>query len=369
MKKIILSTIAIAMLSSSVFAENGKIFKINPLSSAFKAKDNGGNLDAIDAYQDGVGVLVIGDNTTVINNGAMNTLVFKYGEAAKKTGVNLADQVLFLSDSDKDKMLAELIKSNQPDGQACNDNNNETFNDKMVNGVCVGEQKVAISFDNIPNILETNIGIMNAAFVIKLDKAATSRVSVDYQTTGITATAGIDFTSVSGTATFEVGETSKTIFVPVFGDTNVESDETYTFVLSNQSANATIATTTATASIRNDDVVAPKITATNGSLTEGNSGYKNGVFTVVLDKQCGENVSVQYTITGITATNFVDFEGSGIQLLHFAAGETTKSVSAKIYGDTTVEPNETFKITLSNPTGCNATIGTAVGTFTILNDD
>lgn len=142
MKKIILLTIAMAMLSGSVFADSGKIFRMNPLSSAFKAKDNGGTLDAIDAYQDGVGVVVIGDNTTVINNGAMNTLVFKYGEAAKKTGVLLTDQVL-LSDSAKDKMLAELIKLNQEapvnqNGTSCNDNLPYTFNDTYQNGVCVG---------------------------------------------------------------------------------------------------------------------------------------------------------------------------------------------------------------------------------------
>ncbi len=39
-------------------------------------------------------------------------------------------------------------------------------------------------------------------------------ISVDYRTVGITATAGTDFTSVSGRLTFLPGEISKTVLVP-----------------------------------------------------------------------------------------------------------------------------------------------------------
>jgi Ca2+-binding RTX toxin-like protein len=52
----------------------------------------------------------------------------------------------------------------------------------------------------------------------------------------------------------------------------------------------------------------------------------------------------------------------------FAAGETSKTVTVLVAGDTTVEPNEGFKVTLSDPTG-GASIAGAVGTATLLNDD
>jgi Ca2+-binding RTX toxin-like protein len=53
--------------------------------------------------------------------------------------------------------------------------------------------------------------------------------------------------------------------------------------------------------------------------------------------------------------------------LAFAAGETTKTVNVTVTGDTTVEPNETFAVTLSGATG--ATIADASGQGTVVNDD
>ena len=54
--------------------------------------------------------------------------------------------------------------------------------------------------------------------------------------------------------------------------------------------------------------------------------------------------------------------------LKFAAGETQKTVSIPIIDDVYDEPDETFTITLSNPTG--ATLGaTTVATITINDND
>src|SRR5262249_34921416 len=53
--------------------------------------------------------------------------------------------------------------------------------------------------------------------------------------------------------------------------------------------------------------------------------------------------------------------------LTFAAGQTTAVVPVTVYGDTTLEPDETFSLTLSNPT--NATLARPTGTGTILSDD
>jgi Ca2+-binding RTX toxin-like protein len=52
----------------------------------------------------------------------------------------------------------------------------------------------------------------------------------------------------------------------------------------------------------------------------------------------------------------------------FAAGETSKVITVNVQGDTTVEPNENFTVTLSNPTN-GATITTATAVGTIQNDD
>ncbi|WP_274704138.1 bluetail domain-containing putative surface protein, partial [Microcystis aeruginosa] len=74
--------------------------------------------------------------------------------------------------------------------------------------------------------------------------------------------------------------------------------------------------------------------------------------------------------TGTNPANATDFIGglfpSGT--LSFAPGEASKVITVNVQGDTTVEPNENFTVTLSNPTN-GATITTATATGTINNDD
>ena len=53
--------------------------------------------------------------------------------------------------------------------------------------------------------------------------------------------------------------------------------------------------------------------------------------------------------------------------LAFQAGETTKSILISVVGDTAVEPNETFTVTLSNVV--DASIATSIATGRITNDD
>ena len=77
--------------------------------------------------------------------------------------------------------------------------------------------------------------------------------------------------------------------------------------------------------------------------------------------------SVSYAVSGGTA-NAADFGGtlpSGT--VSFAAGETSKTITVNVSGDTTVEPDESFNVVLSSPAG--ATIGTGTASSTILNDD
>jgi ribosomal 50S subunit-recycling heat shock protein len=73
--------------------------------------------------------------------------------------------------------------------------------------------------------------------------------------------------------------------------------------------------------------------------------------------------NISYNGTATASSDYV----SKTQTLTFAAGTTQQTFSVTINGDRTVEPNETFTVVLSNPSG--AIIGTGTGTVTILNDD
>ena len=93
-------------------------------------------------------------------------------------------------------------------------------------------------------------------FVVRLNRATTGPVTVKYGTSDGTATAGEDYTTSSGTLTFQVGETEKTVSVPVLHDSHNEGSETMTLTLSNATG-AVIDSTgaVATGTITNDDPI------------------------------------------------------------------------------------------------------------------
>jgi ELWxxDGT repeat protein len=114
------------------------------------------------------------------------------------------------------------------------------------------------------------------------------------------------------------------------------------------------------------------IAATNANQTEGNSGSKSFTFTVTraVNTTGTNNVSWAVTGTGTNPANATDFVGGVLPsgVVSFAAGETSKVITVNVQGDTTVEPNENFTVTLSNATN-GATITTATAIGTIQNDD
>jgi chitinase len=92
-------------------------------------------------------------------------------------------------------------------------------------------------------------------FVVTLSAPRTSSVSVRFATANGTATSSgktADYTSASGTLTFNPGETSKSVSVSVRNDSTVEADETF-FVNLSRASGAAIAVARGTGTIRNDD--------------------------------------------------------------------------------------------------------------------
>jgi hypothetical protein len=114
------------------------------------------------------------------------------------------------------------------------------------------------------------------------------------------------------------------------------------------------------------------ISATNANQTEGNSGSKDFTFTVTRASNTTGATAVNWAVTGsgTNPANVADFVGGVLPTgtVSFAAGETSKIITVNIQGDTTVEPNENFTVTLSSPTN-GATITTATAIGTVQNDD
>jgi hypothetical protein len=214
---------------------------------------------------------------------------------------------------------------------------------------------------------EGNSGTQTYSFVVTLSNASSLTATVAYATQNGTATAGQDFTMATGTLTFAPGQTSQTVDVSVSGDTTPEADETFTMALAN-ATNATIVRANGSGVILNDDggVNPPGLSVAAGTVAEGHIGESLVSFQVSLSAVSTTDVTVTYATTDGTATAGADYTSASGSFT-IPAGHLSKNVVVVVKGDQTIEPNETFLLTLSNPTGATLLNGTAIGTIT--NDD
>jgi hypothetical protein len=213
-------------------------------------------------------------------------------------------------------------------------------------------------------LVEGDTGTTAFTFTVSLSAASGKTVAVSYATADGTALAGSDYTAVSDTLTFAPGETSKTVTVTVTGDTVSEDDQTF-FVNLTSPANATIADSQAVGTITNDDA-APTLSVGDVTLVEGNAGTTSFTFTVSLSGASDAAVMVNYATSDGTALAGSDYTAASDTLI-FAPGETSKTVTVLVTGETVFEQDQTFFLNLSSPTNATIADGQAVGT--IANDD
>jgi hypothetical protein len=112
----------------------------------------------------------------------------------------------------------------------------------------------------------------------------------------------------------------------------------------------------------------PQFSIGNVTAAEGtNASVKTPmVFTVNLSIPSDQTTTVQFATAAGTAATPADFVANS-GTLTFAAGETQKLVTVLVEADAIDEDDETFTVTLSNPTV--AELGNAVATGTITDDD
>jgi hypothetical protein len=175
--------------------------------------------------------------------------------------------------------------------------------------------------------------------------------TVHFATSDGTASAGSDYTAVSQDVTFAVGETSKTISIPITNDSLPESDETVALSLSSPSAGATLGSpSTATLTIVDDDMTA--ITFSKESYWAWEA---EGSVPIQVERlgSVANTVAVALDTSDGTATADSDYTAVH-QTVAFAPGETSKTVNVPITDlELYEEGYRTFKVALSNPSlGC-----------------
>jgi len=217
-----------------------------------------------------------------------------------------------------------------------------------------------IALDDVM-VVEGDSGTSNAVFRVLLSgPAPVQGVSVNYANFGTTsATPGTDFEAVSDTLTFASGETVKTFAVPIIGDTTIENDEIFQYVLSSPVNGVLSDKSSALGTILDNDDGLVRIGVAGKTVFEGDSAVPAPdtpmVFTVLLSNSASEDVTVSYATHNVTAggLDFVANSGS----LTFAPGETSQTIQVQVIADTVAESDKFFTLTLSGPSS-NATIST-----------
>ncbi|HEY0601486.1 MAG TPA: Calx-beta domain-containing protein [Herpetosiphonaceae bacterium] len=201
----------------------------------------------------------------------------------------------------------------------------------------------------------------SAAVTVKLNAPSSKAVRVGYTTSGGTASAGSDYTATSGTLTFDPGQTTQTIAIPIVNDLVGEASETVILTLINPT-NAEIGSpSSATVTISPNDIV---------SFVGNVSVHENAdkaTLTVRLNGPSDLPVSVDYATGDNTAKAGSDYAATS-GTLTFDPGQTTKTFEVPILDDLLGEPNENFVVNLSNPTNAGF-IATSIATVTINTND
>ncbi|HEY6804908.1 MAG TPA: Calx-beta domain-containing protein [Pyrinomonadaceae bacterium] len=191
-------------------------------------------------------------------------------------------------------------------------------------------------------------------------------VTVGYETSNITATAGQDYTAVSGTLSFAAGETTKTFSIPIANDTLDEPDEIVHIGLRDISGGASYGAVNAGSVTIIDNDAPPTLSITDASVTEGDTSDQLATFTIKLSAASGQTVSVHYATADGTAIAGNDYVPEG-ETIDIGAGQTQKTFTVIAIPDTVDESNENFFVNLSSPV--NATIADSQGVGTIIDND
>ncbi|WP_395753935.1 Calx-beta domain-containing protein [Prosthecobacter sp.] len=181
---------------------------------------------------------------------------------------------------------------------------------------------------------------------------------------------GIDFTLPPGVLTFAPGETSKNIVLTVANDTVDEPDNQVTLLLSNANGAAVSGTSNYFSYTIVDDDSPPAnpyvgFAAATSTVAESAGAVE---LAVSLASPATAASTVDYTVTGGTATGGGTDYTLADGTLSFDVGETVKTIPLSIVDDAVVDAAETIVITLANPASLQLG-STTQHTLTITDND
>jgi len=227
-----------------------------------------------------------------------------------------------------------------------------------------------IAIGNV-TVAEGDAGTVNMDFPITVNPVSAAAITLSYVTAAGSATSGTDFTAVTaGSISIPSNAASAIARVLVASDVTVETLETLTATISAASS-GTIVTNQALGQITDND--AAVLTIASISQAEGNAFLTPMPFVARLSNPVQGQVRITVASVNGSATAGSDYAVLAPTVLTFPSLSQQQSVPVGIIGDTQLENDETFSLTLNaleTPVGISAITlipGAIVGT--ILNDD
>jgi Ca2+-binding RTX toxin-like protein len=202
-----------------------------------------------------------------------------------------------------------------------------------------------------------------------------NRTGIAYQAAGTDAEGATLTWSLTGAdaARFRINATTGAVTFRAAPDfeapTDAGGDNVYDITIG--ASDGGLATTQAIA-ITVTDLAAFSISALSASQAEGNAGGTAFTFTITRSGDTSEAGRVTYRVTGSGANpaSAADFTGGSLPsgVFNFAAGQSTGTLTLNILGDSHLEADEGFTVTLSSPAP-SGEIATASAAALIGNDD
>jgi len=152
---------------------------------------------------------------------------------------------------------------------------NATVSSNRGTGFINDDDGPTISINDV-SVTEGNAGTKAATFTLTLSGPSVEAIAIRAVTTPGTATASTDYNSVNSVVIFQPGTVTRTLDVTIIGDTNLESNETFTVNLSDPFG-TTIADGEGVGTILDDDTLL--VLEESGPVAQQAAAFESLLFT------------------------------------------------------------------------------------------
>jgi uncharacterized delta-60 repeat protein len=277
---------------------------------------------------------------------AVNTTVtFLDGESIKTVAVPILDDPTVEESETLSVVLTNIV------GEG-------TFGAQVTATITIVNDDARVGFTLANFFVNENVVGGQAAVAIERVGTTNGAVTVTFATlTNGTASVGQDFQPSLATVVFGPGVTNRTVTIPILEDPIVEGTETIRLALFNVAGPATLSPSNAVLNIIDNDFNSGNLTFSAPQFSANESAT---ALTITILRTNGTTgvVSVDYATQNGTATAGQDYVGS-VGRVVIGDGQSVATFSISLLDDFTIEGNETFQVTLSNPTGGSSISGPA----------